>query len=60
MDILCYEEIKFNFIKKLMCVIYVMYFFEILNVKDALLFAVLPVSIDFIFTDNNSFPMCRF
>ena len=57
MDLLCYEEIKYNFIEETNeCNICYEFFLKILNVKDALLFAALPASIVFILLTTTTAP----
>ena len=57
MDLLCYEEIKYNFIEETNeCNICYEFFLKILNVKDALLFAALPASTVFILLTTTTAP----
>ena len=57
MDLLCYEEIKYNFIEETNeCNICYEFFLKILNVKDAHLHAALPALIVFILLITTAAP----
>ena len=57
MDLLSYEEIKYNFIEETNeCNICYEFFLKILNVKDAVLFAALPALIAFILLITTAAP----
>jgi hypothetical protein len=61
MDLLCYEEIKYNFIEETNeCNICYEFFLKILNVKDAVLHAALPASIVFILLITTTAPCVVF
>ena len=61
MDLLCYDDIKYLFLKKKTNVIFVMIIFlKILYVKDALLYVVQHISIGFIFLTITAAPCADF
>ena len=61
MDLLCYEEIKYNFIEQTNeCNICYDFFFENFKCKQCSFICCPTCFNSFYFTDNNNCPICRF